>query len=421
MPLKFIGADGNGSIENAVAAIYFAVNHGAKVINASWGGNDYSQALSDAIGYAASKNVVFVTAAGNDGVNNDQASSYPADFRLPNTISVAAVDEAGNLASFSNYGPTTVDLAAPGVDIRSTVPGGFATYSGTSMAAPFVTGVVALVAGVHPGYSAAQLVHQVVATAKPLPTLAARVVSGGIVDAYRALTLSPSGLSANGSAVPSVSADEIHATILASDEYYAEHGNTAAGFVNGLYQDLLGRPADPSGSAVWTGQLQQGVSRGDVAMNILASAEARRTLVARWFISDLNRPGPLESLKADPTVAAWADDIVNGAIPDDIRATILGSDEYYALHGGSTASYLDALYRALLGRPVDPAGLSIWATELIAGTSRADVARAILSSAEARRTQIADWFVADLSRTGPLEPIKSNPTVITWAGLIGAE
>ncbi len=188
MPLKFIGADGNGSVDDAVRAIYFAVDHGARVINASWGGNDHVQALTDAISYANSHNVVFVTASGNDGTNNANNRSYPADDRLPNLLSVAAIDQNGALASFSNFGATTVDLAAPGVNIRSTVPGGYATYSGTSMAAPFVTGVVSLLVGLHPEDSASQLVQRILATVKPLPGLQKKVISGGIVDAANAVS-----------------------------------------------------------------------------------------------------------------------------------------------------------------------------------------------------------------------------------------
>jgi subtilisin family serine protease len=109
---------------------------------------------------------------------------------------VAAVDQNGNLASFSNYGPSTVDIAAPGVSVLSTYPtrmGGKAVLSGTSMATPFVTGVVSLLAGLHPDWSAEQLVQRVIATAKPLPGLAGRVASGGMVDAAQAVGVAGSG------------------------------------------------------------------------------------------------------------------------------------------------------------------------------------------------------------------------------------
>ncbi|MDB5352542.1 MAG: in-like serine protease [Planctomycetota bacterium] len=201
MPLKFIGADGNGSVDDAVRAIYYAVDHGARVINASWGGGAHVQSLTDAISYANSHNVVFVTAAGNEGTNNGVVRSFPADDRLPNLISVAAVDQNGNLASFSNFGVSTVDIAAPGINIRSTVPGGYATYSGTSMSAPYVSGVVSLLVGLHPEMTAAQLVSRVLNAAKPLPSLQGRLVTGGVVDA--ANTVSDAYAAAHPGVIPS--------------------------------------------------------------------------------------------------------------------------------------------------------------------------------------------------------------------------
>ena len=183
MPLKFIGPSGDGSVDDAVRAIYYAVDHGARVINASWGGGDRIRSLTDAIAYANAHDVVFVTAAGNESVNNGVYRSYPADDRLPNVLSVAALDTTGVLASFSNFGRTTVDLGAPGVNIRSTVPGGYATYSGTSMAAPYVTGVVSLLVGMHPEMRASQIVQRVLNAARPLPGLKTKLITGGIVDA----------------------------------------------------------------------------------------------------------------------------------------------------------------------------------------------------------------------------------------------
>jgi subtilisin family serine protease len=190
-----------------VAAINFAVQHGARVINASWGGGEYSQAVADAINYAGSHGVVFVTAAGNGGTNNDSTPFYPASYRLPNEIDVAAVDAAGNLPGFSNFGARTVDLAAPGMNILSTILGGsYAYMSGTSMATPYVSGVVSLVAGLHPTWNAQQIVHQVVSTTKPLAGLAGKTVTGGIVDAARAVGVGhPGGNGVGGSHVARLS------------------------------------------------------------------------------------------------------------------------------------------------------------------------------------------------------------------------
>jgi subtilisin family serine protease len=196
MPLKILGADGSGSLDAAVAAVYFAADHGARVINASWGSTSPDQALTDAIHYADRKGVVFVNAAGNDGVSNDLVPTYPASNHLANMLVVAAIDSSGALAYFSNYGAQTVDLAAPGVNILSTYPiamGGMTRLSGTSMATPFVTGVVSLLASLHPDWTAEQLVQRVLATTKPLAGLEGKTVTGGIVDAAGALGVAGSG------------------------------------------------------------------------------------------------------------------------------------------------------------------------------------------------------------------------------------
>jgi len=122
MALRFLGVTGVGDVANAAQAIIYAADNGARIINASWGGYDYSTPLYNAIDYARSKGVLFVAAAGNDAQNIDGSPFYPAGFTLPNILSVAASDSNDNLAYFSNYGATSVDLAAPGVAIYSTVP-----------------------------------------------------------------------------------------------------------------------------------------------------------------------------------------------------------------------------------------------------------------------------------------------------------
>ncbi|HEX9879298.1 MAG TPA: S8 family peptidase, partial [Candidatus Binatia bacterium] len=138
MVLKFIGPAG-GYTSDAIEAIEYASDKRAQVISASWGGGGFSQALKDAI---EACNCVFVAAAGNDGVNTDSSAHYPSSYDSPNLIAVAATDRNDNLASFSNYGATSVDLGAPGVSILSTVPmDSYASWSGTSMATPHVSGV----------------------------------------------------------------------------------------------------------------------------------------------------------------------------------------------------------------------------------------------------------------------------------------
>jgi thermitase len=145
MVVKFLGPDG-GYTSDAVEALNYAVANGAKISNNSWGGGGYSRALLDAIQRADAAGHLFVAAAGNAGEDNDSSPSYPASYETPNVVSVAATDDRDALAPFSNFGATSVDLAAPGVNILSTLPGNrYGSYSGTSMATPHVTGVAALI------------------------------------------------------------------------------------------------------------------------------------------------------------------------------------------------------------------------------------------------------------------------------------
>lgn len=186
MPLKFLGADGSGTTSSAISAIYYAVNNHAQVINNSWGGGNYSQSLHDALAYAYSQGVVIVTAAGNAHTNNDSTPMYPANYPVPSLISVAATNDWDSLASFSNYGATTVHMAAPGVSIYSTIPGNYFRYmSGTSMASPFVAGLAAMAFLEAPQLTGYQVKNLIVGSASSVSTLVPKTVSGG-----RANTLS---------------------------------------------------------------------------------------------------------------------------------------------------------------------------------------------------------------------------------------
>lgn len=146
MALKFLSSDGSGSTSDAVDAIIYGANNGANIMNNSWGGGGFSQALKDAIEYAQTKGVLFVAAAGNESRDTDQSPNYPSNYELDNVVSVAASTDRDNLASFSNFGKKSVDLAAPGENIYSTTPGNrYQSLSGTSMATPHVAGAAALI------------------------------------------------------------------------------------------------------------------------------------------------------------------------------------------------------------------------------------------------------------------------------------
>ena len=178
--LKFLGANG-GTSANAIKAIDYLTDlktrHRLNIVasNNSWGGGGASSLLQAAIERANTANILFVAAAGNggsDGVgdNNDVVANYPSNYPNANVIAVAAITSTGTQSSFSNFGATQVDIGAPGSGIWSTIPGNgntssYASYNGTSMATPHVTGAVALYASTNPGLTAAQLKAAILSTA----------------------------------------------------------------------------------------------------------------------------------------------------------------------------------------------------------------------------------------------------------------
>ncbi|MFC1717863.1 Ig-like domain-containing protein, partial [Candidatus Poribacteria bacterium] len=194
MALKFIRSDGYGSTSDAIAAVQYATSmkqdFGIPVIatSNSWGGPDSSQALVDAIAESDAAEILFVAAAGNDGQNNDIIPFYPANHDVPNVISVAATDYFDDLAWFSNYGAISVDLAAPGVDILSTIPGNNYQYNdGTSMATPHVSGVVGLVKAQFPTITHLQIRDRILGSVNIVPGLQGSSVTGGRLNAWNAL------------------------------------------------------------------------------------------------------------------------------------------------------------------------------------------------------------------------------------------
>ncbi len=188
MPLKFMDRTGAGTSADAISAIDYAVANGARVINASWGGGPFSSAMFNAISAANDAGVLFVAASGNESNNNDRNPNYPADYDLPNVISVAATDDADTLAGFSNFGASSVDLGAPGVGILSTVRNnGYASFNGTSMAAPYVAGVAALVVAESPNISIPALRTALLDNTDSVTDLAGRTATGGRLNAFKAL------------------------------------------------------------------------------------------------------------------------------------------------------------------------------------------------------------------------------------------
>ena len=194
MALKFLGANGSGSTAGAIRAIEYAIKMNAVIMNNSWGGGGFSQALRDAIAVADAEGILFVAAAGNNGTDSDANPSYPAGYDVPNIVAVMATDQNDVIAVFSTFGLTTVDLAAPGVGILSTTRnGGYASFNGTSMATPHVSGAAVLLAAQDPSRDAAALKSLIMSTVDVIPGLAGKSVTGGRLNLAKALAASPGG------------------------------------------------------------------------------------------------------------------------------------------------------------------------------------------------------------------------------------
>lgn len=193
MPLKFLGRGGFGTTKDAIEAINYAINRkqngvNVRVINASWGSTSYSKALEDAIRAAGENGILFVAAAGNATTDNDKRPHYPSNYNLPNVISVAATDKNDVLASFSNYGVKTVHIAAPGREILSTwLNDEYREASGTSMAAPQVAGVAALIVASEPKISVEKLRERLLKSVDKIDSLSGKVENGGRINAAKAL------------------------------------------------------------------------------------------------------------------------------------------------------------------------------------------------------------------------------------------
>ncbi|MBM3382353.1 MAG: hypothetical protein FJY29_07920 [Betaproteobacteria bacterium] len=188
MPIKFLSRYGSGTTEDAIRSINYAVDAGAHILSNSWGGDEFSLALQEAIAAAAAKNVLFVAAAGNDGADNDTVPMYPAAYDLPNVVAVAASDSNEQLADFSNFGLRTVHLAAPGDVIHSTLPlSRYGIMSGTSMACPAVAGAAALLKAYRPGLSAVGLKELLLSSVDRAPAYEGKVQSGGRLNVEKAL------------------------------------------------------------------------------------------------------------------------------------------------------------------------------------------------------------------------------------------
>jgi subtilisin family serine protease len=190
---------GTDNLKNTIQAIKYAVKMGAHIINYSGGGTEFSQEEHDAVAEASKKGILFVAAAGNEKSNSDQHHYYPADYKLPNIISVTAIDPSTQVLNSSNYGVETVDIAAPGQNILSCLPGNSYGYmTGTSQATAFATGAAALVMAHKQSFKAEDVKKYILATGDAQSQLASKTRTSRQLNLYKALTILDAGISASG-------------------------------------------------------------------------------------------------------------------------------------------------------------------------------------------------------------------------------
>jgi outer membrane protein assembly factor BamB/subtilisin family serine protease len=191
MALKFLTDDGPGSIDDSLECINFAIANGASIINASYGDSTYYQAEYDAIKAARDAGIIVVVAAGNSAANNDAQIDYPSGYLLDNIVAVASTTRTDALSTSSSYGSGSVELGAPGQDIYSTYntsDTSYQTLSGTSMAAPHVSGALALLRARYPNDSYRQTINRLLRGVTKTAALAGKVQSGGRLNLAQALT-----------------------------------------------------------------------------------------------------------------------------------------------------------------------------------------------------------------------------------------
>lgn len=177
--IKFMDSEGRGNIAQAIEAVEYAKTVGADILNNSWGTLGRSQILYDLMKSTQKSNVLIVAASGNSWLNNDSNPRYPTNFDLDNLVSVAAYNAENRLTGFSCWGPVSVDIAAPGRNVISTIPGGYEVFSGTSMSAPYVSGALGLYLSLHTKEPYQKIIEKLLKTATPVEHLKGKIVTEG--------------------------------------------------------------------------------------------------------------------------------------------------------------------------------------------------------------------------------------------------
>ncbi len=325
VPLKFIGPE-FGYFSGAIQAVEYAAAKGVKVLNGSFGRNssglgDVGQGLKDAI---EASGILFVAAAGNDGSNNDTTPFYPASYDLDLAIAVAATDKQDKVASFSNYGVASVDLGAPGVGIWSTRPNNSYTVGpGTSFAAPYVSGVAGLILARYPNLSPAQVKQQILAAVDPITSLNGITLTGGRLNAARALVLVdlPPSIAITNPVSGAVIAGTIAIAATASDD---QGVSQVSFYLDGTF--LLGTDSDAPYELIWD---STSVSDGAHSITAIATDTASQTAshAVNVLVDNFN-DAPTANAGPDQTVTDADNNgeelvTLNGSASSDADGTII--------------------------------------------------------------------------------------------------
>lgn len=342
MACKFLGADGSGATSDAITAINYAVAKGARILNNSWAGGSFSFALLDAIANAQAKGVLFVAAAGNDASDNDTLPSYPASYELDNVIAVAAVDRWNQLASFSNYGRRSVHLAAPGVDIYScgsTSDSDYRPLSGTSMAAPHVSGVAALILAQHPDIPLAEVRQRLLLGSVSTSSLDSKTLTGGRLNAHHSLTvqaddsLEVSISPAPGSPVPAGSPLAVYVTV--TDLFGVSNATVTAAVSSGtnlLFTNDGAAPDANANDSIYSALLETPTNFSTLSLTVLVTAPGK-TSSTNSVVYTLQQPPPNDAF-ANRTIIPPSLTTVTGT---NVKATREpGEPEHGGTQGGAS-------------------------------------------------------------------------------------